>query len=322
MKVLNISDKSGYAQNNNKFFELDKFSKQAGDFVLIVGGFEEVNQWDQFGLSDTELQALLKKKIVRMEFEEPNKFFIGDDTDSYDHYFHKILTLCPYTAEWLNKKHGNKKRIPIFYPFNKKHIPAKAKKKYDIVYAGHIVSQKVFQDIQTISKFNYRFISNSDHPLVTNRSATHEEKMKIVAQSKITLVHNMLSPKPYHFLNIWRYPEYQKNEAFKEVPPWYQPWKVLSGDVIVPQLKARLFEAAFGRSLILCKRDPFNIIERYFEPNKEFIYFDEDTLESSIEMVLADYPKYQKMIDRAFKRATKEYTTEAFFKKYLKNLVK
>lgn len=80
-----------------------------------------------------------------------------------------------------------------------------------------------------------------------------------------------------------------------------------------------MFEAAFSRSLILCKKDEFNVIERYFEPNKEFVYF-EDNLQDKIEEILANYPKYERIIENAYQRAIKNYTTKAFVNDFLKNI--
>ena len=89
---------------------------------------------------------------------------------------------------------------------------------------------------------------------------------------------------------------------------------------MVPQLKSRVFEAAFGRSLILCKRDPFNVIERYFEPDKEFIYYDDTNLESKITEILKNFSKYEKVIDNAYNKAVDNYTVTKFVDTYLKNL--
>jgi preprotein translocase subunit Sss1 len=146
--------------------------------------------------------------------------------------------------------------------------------------------------------------------------------MQRIAESKVTLVQNLLYPRWYHILNVWRIPDWQHNEAFRFIPAWWEPWKLLDREkILVPQLKSRVFEAAFGRSLILCKRDPFNVIERYFTPNKEFIYFEEGQLEEKLEEILSNYRKYQRVIDAAFDRAKKEYTTKAFVQKYLKKLL-
>lgn len=320
MYVLKRSS-TGYKQDPTKFFKFSKYEKQCGDFVLIEAAFEKAHQWEQFNLNEEELKKIKKKKIVRLEFEEPNKFFIGDFQEDYDKDFYRIFTLCPYTAKWLNSKYKVKRRIPIFFPFNKEYIPPKTKKIYDVIYTGHIVSGKLLDDLKTISKFNYRLVSNSKNPLVTNHGASYEEKMKLISQTKMTLVHNTLFPRPYHIFNVWRIPDFRRNEAFKLFPKRYQLWR-LFGDkkICAPQLKSRVFEAAFGRSLILCKRDPFNVIENYFTPGKEFVYFEEGGLEEKIKEVLANFKKYEPIIERAYKRAVKNYTTEKFVQTYLKKL--
>lgn len=268
-----------------------------------------------------ELKKILSKKIVRLEFEEPNKFNIGDNPDLYDHYFDKIFTICPFTAKWLNERQGNNKRTPFFYPVNEEYIPRKTKKIYDIIYVGHIVSKSLHNDIETISKYNYRFVSQGKHSLVTNFNVSYQDKLKLLSQSKIALVQNLLFPNPYHIFNIWKAHNWQKNEAFKLIPPWYQLWRIFADkNIVIPQVKTRLFESALSRSLILCKKDPFNIIENFFEPSKEFIYYEEGKLDETIKKVLKNYTKYQIIAENAYKRAVKNYTTKALVKNYLSKI--
>ena len=89
---------------------------------------------------------------------------------------------------------------------------------------------------------------------------------------------------------------------------------------MVPQLKTRAFEAALCHSLILCLRDPFNIIERFFEPDKEFVYYEPGKLEEKIREILANYDSYKPMIERAHKKFMAEYTTKRFVEKFLKDM--
>jgi len=321
MIVIKRTTTTGYSQDPTKFFGFSRFANQCGDFVLIEGAFEKAAQWEQFCLSDEELMRIKAKKIVRLEFEEPNKFFIGDDPEDYDKDFYRIFTLCPYTSEWLNKKHNVIKRIPIFFPFNEEHIPPPRKKQYDIIYTGHIVSPKLLQELQAMANFNYRFVSNSEHPLVTNRSATYAEKMNLIAETKITLVQNLLYPTSRHIKQIWHFQGWQDNRAFDLIPRPNQIWRRMTDrNVVVPQLKSRVFEAAFGRSLILCKRDSFNVIERYFAPDKEFVYYDEGHFKEKVSEILANYDNYVPVIEQAYKRAVENYTTAKFVEKYLKEL--
>jgi len=179
------------------------------------------------------------------------------------------------------------------------------------------VSPKLLRDINTMGKFNYRFVSNDDHPLVTDRSASYKDKLRLISESRITIVHNLLHPKIRHVINVWGYNKWSDNEAFKLIPKWWQVWKLLSlRGVEVPQLKSRLFEAAFCRSLILCKRDAFNVIEKYFEPGVEFIYYDDGGLEESVHEILSNFKKYEVIAENAYKRACANYTTRAFAERY------
>lgn len=324
MKILKRSD-HGYAQDPTKNFGFERFDGQGGaNIVLVVAAFEEsAGCWNQFDLTDDELEKLKTKKIVRLEFEEPNKFFIGENFDSYDFDFHKVFTLCPYTAEYLNVQQGCLRRTPVFFPFNDKHIPPPTEKKYDIIYTGHLHPKPILRDIKAISRFNYRLVSNSSHDLVTDRGVGYEEKINLISQSRITLVHNLLYPTFSHLRNVWQYPEWQSNQAFRELPTPRQALKFFTNNagMVVPQLKSRVFEAAFSRSLILCKKDPFNVIESYFEPGKEFVYYKEGYLAETVSEILQSYSDYQSIIDCAFERAQREYTTEIFFNKFLRDIV-
>ena len=123
-----------------------------------------------------------------------------------------------------------------------------------------------------------------------------------------------------HVLNVWKYPNWKVNKAFADIPGVFTLLKrLLAGpELEVPQLKSRIFEAAFCRSLILCKKDNFNVIETYFTPNEEFIYYEEGKLVQTVNKILVNYDTYLPVVEKAFKRAISQYTTSAFFEKYLK----
>ena len=314
----------GYAQDPTKNFGFEKYDGLGNpEVVLIVAAFERLACWEHLGLSEDELERIKKKKVVRLEFEEPNKFFQAEDFDFYDHEFYKVFTLCPFTAEYLNRQQCANKREPIFFPFNGLHTPPRTEKKFDIIYTGHLHPKPIARDVKIISRFNYRLVSNSDSVLVTDRGVGYEEKINLISQSKITLVHNLLYPTFRHLRNIWRYPEWQSNRAFSQLPTRlnFASFFLRNSSMSVPQLKSRVFEAAFSRSLILCKRDPFNIIEKFFEPGKEFVYYEEGKLAETVAEILQSYSKYESVIERAFERAQKEYTTEAFFNKFLRDII-
>ena len=64
---------------------------------------------------------------------------------------------------------------------------------------------------------------------------------------------------------------------------------------------------------MLVKRDPWNIIEYWFEPDKEFIYYDnEEDLPEIINGILSNWEDYESIIDNAFEKAINNYTTDHF----------
>jgi len=322
MKVIKRSS-HGYAQDPTKNLGFEAYDGWgAADVALIIAAFDQAaGCWDQFKLPPAELDAVKKMRVIRLEFEEPNKFFIPEDFDAYEADFYKVFTLCPFTAEYFNERYDVERRVPIFFPFNEEFIPPKSEKRYDIIYTGHLYPKPIMRDVKTISRFNYRLVSNSDHELVTDRGVGYQEKLDLISQSKITLTHNLLYPTVRHVLNVWKYSEWKANKAFSDIPQGAIGLirRLLSGpDIEVPQLKSRVFEAAFCRSLILCKKDSFNVIEQYFAPDEEFVYYEEGKLVETVNKILAKYGEYLPVIERAYKRAAEQYTTAAFFEKYLK----
>lgn len=322
MKVINRST-YGYAQDPTKNLGLEAYNGQGqADVALIIAAFDQsAGCWDQFKIPTAELDAIKKMRVVRLEFEEPNKFFIPEDFNVYDGDFYKVLTLCPFTTEYFNELQAAERRVPIFFPFNENFIPPISEKRYDIIYTGHLHPKPIMRDMKTISQFNYRLVSNSGHELVTDRGVGYQEKLDLISQSKITLTHNLLYPTVSHVLNVWKYKEWAANKAFTDIPTGFMRLakRLLTGpEIEVPQLKSRIFEAAFCRSLILCKKDNFNVIEKYFIPGEEFVYYEEGKLVETVNKVLTNFDAYLSVIENAYNRAVKQYTTNAFFEKYLK----
>lgn len=322
MKVIERSS-HGYMQDPTKNLGFEAYDGQGEvDVALVIAAFDQAaGCWDQFKLSTAEVNSLKRMRVVRLEFEEPNKFFISEDFDVYDGDFFRVLTLCPFTAAYLNKLQGVERRAAIFFPFNEKFIPPNSEKQFDIIYTGHLHPKPIMRDMKAISRFNYRLVSNSGDDLVTDRGVGYEEKLGLISQSKITLTHNLLYPTLRHVLNVWKYPDWAANEAFSDVPRGaigLAKRLLIGPEIEVPQLKSRIFEAAFCRSLILCKKDNFNVIETYFTPDEEFVYYEEGRLVETVNQILANYSEYLPVIERAYKRAVAQYTTAAFFEKYLK----
>ncbi len=333
------------------FTNMHKYAHLAGDFLYI-----EVR---------TKLKLLedLKKKyekIVYMEVEEPNRFFVKDPEfrrDKYEFYFYKILTLCVYTTKWLNKLQGSERRTAVFYPIDDALAPPKMEKIYDIIYSGGLHAEWMFEDLKAMTPFKYKFIAHHGmltykwlpnlyiaqklrqffpklhlfepgRKYITENNIPHLEKWNIMAQTKICLTHNIVPCNVANLRNVYETPHWEENEAFSHLPRpsfWGNIRNVFlyiyGKTYIVPQLKTRAFEAALCRSLILCRRDPFNIIKNYFEEGKEFVYYEPGKLAEKVKEILANWESYQPMIEAAHQKFKAEYSTKRFFEKYLQNLV-
>lgn len=332
------------------FTNMHKFAHLAGDFLYIE---------TRFKLKILEEESMKGKKIVYMDMEEPNRFFLSDPEfrrDKYENYFYKILTMCPYTAEWLNKKQGKERRIPIFYPVDPELGPPKMEKIHDVIYSGGIYDPWMWEDVKAITKFNYKFIAHNGiiaykflannfvinkirskfpkfkimegaRKYITESNIPHLEKWNVMAQTKITITHSIVVCPSASLKNVYKAEGWQDNKAFSMLPKqkFWSPIRefvnTLRGKTyLVPQLKSRAFEAALCRSLILCRRDPWNVIEKFFEPDKEFVYYESGKLEEKIREILANWKKYEPIIENAHRKYMSEYTSKRFFEKYLQDL--
>ena len=104
---------------------------------------------------------------------------------------------------------------------------------------------------------------------------------------------------------IKSYEKWQENEAFSEVEGWN----------VKPQFKTRMHEAAISRTINLVMKDNWNVAERYYKPNEDFLYFeDKKDLKNKIDDVLNNWKDYENMIENAYNKAM-NYTTEKFVEK-------
>jgi spore maturation protein CgeB len=268
MKVIaNFS--SNYSEDPIRFFNFEEFEERANDCLLFVGCHPD---------SRIKSPSDVPKFLFSTE-EQYNPQFSGNDpfkTDTYVPYVDKIFTICD------SKLTKRKKRQNVFFPFNKSMIPEPEEKIYDVIYTGFANIPHVQELTSIISKFNYRFVSFSNQTgRETNINSTYKEKLKLITQTKCSIVHNLLS----------------------------------SG---TPQLKSRPFEAAFSKTLMLVLKDEYNVIEEWFTPNEDFIYFDnQEGLEELISETTQNYSNYSHIIENAYNKAINEYTTEKFIEKYI-----
>jgi hypothetical protein len=237
----------------------------------------------------------------------------GPDHDGieYDNWFNEIYSICPYTSKWLNTLGLEKVYKPIFYPFHKKLIPTPQEKLYDIIYHGGIHGAEHINCLRVMSHFNYRFCTMNHHinaattqclPFATNINLAFQEKINLIAQTKVSVCYNLVHIDPQHIPAIQSYPNWKDNEAFSEVEKWN----------VMPQFKTRMHEAAISKTLNLVQRDQWNIAEQYYEPERDFFYFNDPTdLLNKTREIVADWETYEGVVESAYQKAMK-YTTENF----------
>ncbi len=293
MKVLEFFNKGngGYLDDPLYHFRFKEYENKTSDFYFMLGNmYEAINS----GKYDD------KRKIV-LSLEEPNFCTPGHHVDTFNKA-DLILSICPYTSETMpNRKF-------VFFPYNENVCNPFQEKEFDIIYSGHYHGSLIPEFIRTITKFNYRFVNYQSDILVTNPGCSYMEKLDLYSKSKITLCHNLLFPNMADVPRYKAFPNAGINKAFQ-----------LLDYGIMPQIKSRVFEAAFNRSLILCFRDHWNVIEYFFEPDKEFIYFDNvQDLEEKIKYILQHYDFYQTIVDNAYEKAINNYTVKHFVEKFLK----
>jgi hypothetical protein len=240
-----------------------------------------------------------KAKVV-LTLEEPNFCTVGHHVDTFNKC-DKILTICPYTADTIEN------RKFVFFPFNEELIPKKQEKIYDVIYTGSIQSKFVSDIIDCMLPYNYVFVNFNGDPRANHPKVSYKDKLDLYAKTKVTICHNLLWPNKADIPRYRAFLNADKNEAFKKLD-----------EGLMPQIKSRVFEAAFSRSVILCAKDHWNIIEKFFIPEKEFIYFEnEDDLKNKLNDIIYNYKKYEQITENAFNKAISNYTTQHFIERFL-----
>ena len=236
------------------------------------------------------------------------------DALEYDNWFNEIYSICPYTSEWLNSQGIGRTYKSIFYPFHSKLIPEREEKKYDIIYHGGIHGTEHIDCLKVMSDFNYRYCTMDHHinrataqclPFATNINLPFQNKIKLIAQTKVSVCYNLVHIDPKHIPAIKSYPNWQHNMAFSEVGGWN----------VMPQFKTRMHEAAISRTINLVQRDNWNIAEQYYEPDKDFFYFNNPMeLRTKARSIIDNWEAYEEVVESAYNKAL-NYTTEKFVKK-------
>jgi len=268
-----------------------------------------------------------KNKIkVLFVIDQPNGFYSLDKYyDFFNTYFNLILTIDKYTSQYYNNKYSTNKFVYTFFPIELDDLlldNTYSSKELPLFYTGHLSMSIPFPLLTTISNTLKRYIEpNSLYHLNSLYSqgsiVSYYNKMGILRNTKIAIVHcchpdftktsdfnrSFLNDKVNSYL-VWHNDEEDENHYF-------------------PQIKSRIFEASIMRCIMLVYKDKYNIIEDYFEENKDFLYFENETqLNDLVETILRNYDSYKYLAENAFNKTFNNYTTKHlvdFIHKSLKN---
>jgi hypothetical protein len=256
------------------------------------------------------------KRKLFFNYEQPCAWYGDLDYASlsanHDGFFDKVFTVCPYSAEWLNSIYNNDCFATIFFPFNEEFVIPPQPKIYETLFWGHIHHPIHANIVKSIAKFNHNFITlgqqywNSPDPqcspLITHTNINRLKLWDILRKTKINIILNAMFLTDASVAKAKRIPHWESNKTNSYLDKG-----------VVPQLKTRAIESAFNRCLMLVRRDDWNVIELWFKPDEDFIYYSsEEELPDKINHILNNWEDYQPCIDRAFEKAASRYTTRHF----------
>ena len=131
--MLVVQDFDGcYGDALERHYDLDKHSRDDDGKVLFhgMGCIEKVTHKEKY--KDYQKKAY-------WNLEQPSAWYAGDPrfakiSANMDRYFQKVLTICPYTCDWLNSIQKREVFVPTFTPFNEDLVVAEKEEK---IYADN-----------------------------------------------------------------------------------------------------------------------------------------------------------------------------------------
>ena len=310
--MLILEDLSAEIPDTNSYhWNLKKFSNDDLSTVLMYGYNSSNNL--SFQSRTVGYKKIYFNNWAPCEFAQ-QKDHNNKTSINYDEGFDIIYSICPYSVDWLNSLNLGREYRHIFYPFCDTLIPNPKTKKFDVIYHGGIHDLNHIDCLKTMQNFNYRYCTMTHHinaltnfhlPYATNTNLKFKEKIDLVSESKISICYNLVDVKDEHREVIKKLPNYKCNQAFAHI----------DDKKVMPQFKTRVHEAAISKTLNLVMRDDWNVIEDFYSPNEDFIYFsDKNDLKNKINDITNDWQNYQSIVDNAYKKS-ENYTTKKFIEK-------
>jgi hypothetical protein len=300
MKLISNDQRLNYKFDPALNFGFEKHTVDLG-FTLVM--------------SITKPEAIrgLNGRAIYFDLEEPNRFFVKDWNPDLNREWDRYLTIDPFSNQFFNATESRAGES-VFIPTDPDKVPPiSQKRKYDLVYTGHLVSADLIKMLTGLSrKFNLAVVSNSDHPLVTHRGLNYEEKLEVISNSRAALIHNVLWPSSNDIKTLkGKVPLWREHGAFSHLNH-----RSLFDTPVVPQLKSRLFEAAFCGAAPLILRDDWRLAERFF-PSRLAPTIGAKNVTQDISEILESARELTAIGLEARQLAFQEFTTRHFIEKFL-----
>jgi len=230
---------------------------------------------------------------ILLDLEQPNSFLhptSHNGTRICEEFFDKILTINPIFVKNRNESLGRNLYEHVFFPYSNRYISNSFNKTNDIIYTGN----KDYFDVckNLLNKHNMIWVGFDGN----HKGISYNEKINLTSSSKISISHSIID-----FNDIIDYINSHQDTIHN-----------VNG--IIEQHKARTIEAAFNKSIILHIKTGQNIIEEFFEEGVDFLYYEEGLVDE----ILNNYEKYTYLSENAFNKALTNYTSEHFYKNFIK----
>jgi hypothetical protein len=292
------------------YFDLDDYKNNLDDENVIFWG------WSSLYNQQIQNENNHYKNKIFINTAQPCDIINGISDIEKQFYFDKVYTICPYTSKIFDFEKESK-FIPICFPFNEKYFKkydniTKENKKYDVIYYGQIHSPMYKNLIDTISKFNYRISCNDIltyekynlSSKITNLGLSSRQKWDLLSECKICVGFNLIFISDNHINNL---KQINNINNFEKIDKIYEK-------KMMPQMKTRMIESALTKTLMLIYKDDWNVIENWFTPNEDFIYFENfEDLEEKISNITKNFSDYWWIIENANKKV-KEYSLDKLLK--------
>ena len=245
------------------------------------------------------------KRKALLALWSPCEFTARTGYYHFEHYdfFDDVYCVCPLTCRFMNKHFGYEKFHYTPYPFTNYSVKEFYNYDADCSWVGSVHGSDHIEGLEVLFNFDYKFITTlkntwMQHPYEfqkhTHLGLSPHDKLVEMSKCRSSLSFNMIYMSPASQSN-----DFDVFELFDKG--------------IMPQFKVRTHEITSSKSLMLVKKDPWNLVEDFYEPDKEFIYFETfPELHERIEDIKKNFTDYENIIEKAYERSY-DYTVEKIY---------